>query len=320
MSNDISTGKRSSAEASEATSPGRISVVVATHNRPELLKLAIAGVLEQDYAGDIELIVVFDKSEPDMSLAMAKDNRRIKVIANTNTPGLAGARNSGILAASGQYVAFCDDDDIWLPSKLRKQVALLEDSEALTAISGIVIDYGDHSNVRIPSPEDMTLAPLVRRRVMEGHPSSVIVKRDALLDRIGLVDEQMPGSYGEDYDWILRAVQAGPIAVAREPLVRVRWGFSQFSQRWEIIIQACDYLLAKHPVLGLDPRGKARLLGRKAFAYAALGHRKDALRTAVQSLRHSLLERRAYLALAVAAGAISAQKLLDLAHRRGRGI
>ncbi|WP_431711838.1 glycosyltransferase family 2 protein [Glutamicibacter uratoxydans] len=297
-----------------------MSVVIATHNRPELLKLAIAGVIEQDYAGEIELIVVFDKSDPDNSLVTSEERRSIRVITNTKTPGLAGARNSGIMAATGHYVAFCDDDDIWLPSKLAKQVALLENSKALTAISGIIIDYGDHSNVRIPSPQDMTLAPMVRRRVMEGHPSSVIVKRDALLDKIGLVDEEMPGSYGEDFDWILRAVQAGPIAVAEEPLVRVRWGYSQFSQRWEIIIQACDYLLNKHPVLGLDPRGKARLLGRQAFAYAALGHRQAALRTAWRTIRHSARERRAYLAIAVSLGLVSAQKLQDLAHQRGRGI
>lgn len=300
--------------------PGLVSVVIATHNRPDLLKLAIEGVMGQDYPGAIECIVVFDKSTPDKSLEVDGELRRLKVIANTHTPGLAGARNSGILEAKGAFVAFCDDDDIWLPGKLSVQVGLLSASPALTAVSGIIIDYGEHSTTRIPKSSDLVLEQLVRRRVMEAHPSSVIVRRDSLLQTIGLIDEELPGSYGEDFDWILRAVQAGPIAVAEEPLVRVRWGNSQFSQRWDVIIEAIDYGLAKHAVLRLDPRGHARLLGRRAFACAALGRRREALRGAVQTLRRSPLERRAYLAIAVALGLVSPERLMGWAHQRGRGI
>lgn len=297
-----------------------VSVVIATHNRPQMLREALDAALAQDYVGPVEVIVVFDKTQPDTSLVIEDTHRRVSVIANTRTPGLAGARNSGIEASHGKYVAFCDDDDLWLPSKLRRQVQLLEEGDALTAVSGIVIDYGEHSNVRIPQPQDLSLRQLVRRRVMEAHPSSVIVQRAALTGSIGLIDEQMPGSYGEDFDWILRAVQAGQIAVADQALVRVRWGNSQFSQRWDTIVAAIDYGLAKHAVLSLDPRGHARLLGRRAFALAALGRRREALHAAVTTLRRWPLERRGYLALAVAARLVSAERLLALAHRFGRGI
>ena len=300
--------------------PAMVSVIIATHNRPELLKLAIEGVNSQNYAGAIECIVVFDKSIPDTSLVSEEKNRSIRVMANTRTPGLAGARNSGILDARGTYVAFCDDDDIWLPNKLTAQVAILADSPALTAVTGVIVNYQGYSNVRVPQAADLTLRSLVRRRVMEAHPSSVIVKREALLNQIGLVDEELPGSYGEDFDWLLRAVQAGSIAVAPDPLVRVRWGGSQFSQNWGIIIQAIDYELEKHPVLTLDPKGHARLLGRRAFASAALGHRSEALSGALQTLRRSPTERRAFLAFAVALRLVSAHRLLGWAHSRGRGI
>ncbi|GAA4373714.1 glycosyltransferase family 2 protein [Paeniglutamicibacter cryotolerans] len=300
--------------------PALVSVVIATHNRPELLRLAIAGVMDQDYAGPIECIVVFDKTEPDQTLEVSGDRRRLRVVSNRRTPGLAGARNSGIVESAGEYVAFCDDDDIWMPTKLSVQVGLLSVGSALTAVSGIVIDYGKHSTVRVPKSDDLTLKNLVRRRVMEAHPSSVIVKRDALMGPIGLMDEDLPGSYGEDFDWILRAVQIGSIAVATEPLVRVRWGGSQFSQRWDIIIDAIDYGLEKHAVLSLDPKGHARLLGRRSFAAAAMGRRKEALHGAIQTLRLSVLERRAYLAVAVALHLVSAARLLRWAHQRGRGI
>lgn len=300
--------------------PGMVSVIIATHNRPELLKLAIEGVKSQNYAGFIECIVVFDKSLPDTSLVSEEENLSLRVITNTRTPGLAGARNSGILEARGTFVAFCDDDDIWLPSKLTAQVATLVDSPALTAVTGVIVDYRGHSNVRVPQASDLTLRSLVRRRVMEAHPSSVIVKREALLNQIGLIDEELPGSYGEDFDWLLRAVQAGSIAVASEPLVRVRWGGSQFSQNWSIIVQAIDYVLEKHPILSLDPKGHARLLGRRAFASAALGRKREALGGALQTLRRSPTERRAFLAFAVTLRFVSAQRLLGWAHSRGRGI
>lgn len=312
--------KQAARETSEANGETMVSVVIATHNRPELLKLAIEGVMNQDYDGMIECIVVFDKSVPDTSLVHDGGARTVRVIANERTPGLAGARNSGILQARGAYVAFCDDDDTWLPGKLTAQVAVLAESAALTAVTGVIVDYQGHSNIRVPQAEDLTLRSLVRRRVMEAHPSSVLVKRRALLDQIGLVDEQLPGSYGEDFDWLLRAVQAGDIAVAADPLVRVRWGGSQFSQNWAVIIQAIDYELHKHPVLSLDPQGHARLLGRRAFANAALGNRGDAVRGALHTLRRSPTERRALLALAVASRLVSAQRLLGWAHRRGRGI
>ena len=124
---------------------------------------------------------------------------------------------------------------------------------------------------------------------MEAHPSTVLVRATALRERIGLVDEEIPGSYGEDYDWILRAAQAGPIAVVERPLVRVLWGRqSFFNRRWRTIIDALDYCLAKHPVLRADPRGLARLQGQKAFAYAALGEPRSALPCAGSALAAQL--------------------------------
>ena len=76
----------------------------------------------------------------------------------------------------------------------------------------------------------------------------MLVKRASSLGPIGVVDEQIPGSYGEDYDWLLRAARLGPIAVVEEPLVLVHWGKqSYFADRWQTIIDANDYLVAKHP-------------------------------------------------------------------------
>lgn len=301
-----------------------VSAVVATHNRPELLRAAVAGIIDQEYDGAIECIIVFDRSEPDMTLERDDTTatghaRRVRVITNTRTPGLAGARNSGITAGSSELVAFCDDDDEWLPGKLDAQVRLMN-GRVVAAVSGISVAYADHTTTRIPEGDRLDLADLVRNRVMEAHPSSVIVRRDALEGPIGLVDEELPGSYAEDFDWIIRAARAGDIAIARGPFVLVRWGQSLFSRNWEIIIEAVDRLLEKHPELRASRQGKARLLGRRAFANAAQGNRRAALGDAMHTLKLRPTERRALLAIAVALRLVSAERLMAWAHRRGKGI
>ena len=297
-----------------------VDVVIATHNRPELLRLALQAVLDQTYAGQVNAIVVFDRSEPDLGLASEGERRRVRVVTNTRTGGLAGARNTGITTGTGDLVAFCDDDDEWLPEKLERQVQALRDEKYLTCVTGIIVEYEDQRQPRVPTPESVTLQQLVRNRSMEAHPSTVLVRRSALLGPIGLVDEEIPGSYGEDFDWILRAAEAGPIAVVSAPLVRVRWGQSLFSQNWQVIVDSIDYGFAKHPAFSADRQAKARLLGRQGFALASLGRRRPALRTAVRSLRSSAAEKRAYLTIAVALGLVSSERLMRVAHRRGHGI
>ena len=305
---------------SSETPASSVDVVVATHHRPELLRAALASIMQQTYAGPITCLVVFDQAEPDRSLERDDPHRSVRVVTNDRTPGLAGARNTGILAGEGDLVAFCDDDDEWLPDKVACQVDALARTSADTVVTGITVRYSDREVSRVPTPASVRLEHLVRHRGMEAHPSTVLVRRSALTERIGLVDEDIPGSYGEDYDWILRAAEAGDLAVVEAPLVIVRWGQSLFSQRWQTIHDALGYLLDKHPAFRRDPQALARITGQQAFALAALGRRRDAVRAAVRTLRSSPRERRAYLALAVASGAVSAPRVLDLAHRRGRGI
>lgn len=296
-----------------------VSVVIATRNRPALLRKAIDAVAAQTYEGPIECIIVFDQAEPDRSVASDDPHRRVTVVANTErTPGLAGARNTGILASTGEFVAFCDDDDYWLPEKIERQLNGL--GNALTSITGITVNYGTHSTVRVPDRAKFTLENLVRNRLMEGHPSSVLMRRDAILDKIGLVDEELPRSYAEDFDFIIRAIQAGPVSVVEDPLVVVLWGQSMFSRDWGSIVEAIDYLITKHGPIRADRRALARLYGRRAFANAGQGNRREAFRDIRRTLMNWPLEKRAVVTLPVAAGIVSAPKMLDIAHKRGRGI
>ncbi len=201
------------------------------------------------------------------------------------------------------------------------QVEHLLRAGADVATTGIVVDYDAREVPRIAPDQELTLAHFARRRVMEAHPSTFLVRRSAFRDVIGPVDEEIPGGYGEDFDWIVRAAKHGPVVAVPQALVRVRWHRkSFFSQRWQMIADATDYLLAKHPWLAQSREGLAEHHGRKAFALAPLGDHRAAARTAVRALRLKGSERRAYLALAVSARLVKADTVMRWANAAGRGI
>jgi glycosyltransferase involved in cell wall biosynthesis len=296
--------------------------VVPTHKRPELLRRAVADIVEQTYEGDIEIIVVFDKEEPDESIVMSEGNRLVRVMANDRTPGLAGGRNTGVLSARGELLAFCDDDDEWLPTKVEKQVALLATADGPTLVAcGIEVRRGDKSVVRAADPNKLTYEDFLDSRIMEVNPCTILVNRELVIEKIGLVDEEIPGSWGEDYEWLLRAAQLCEIKTLEEPLTVIHWGLgSFFADRYRTIAEAIDYIMAKYPDFDRAPIGKSRLLGQKAFAMAALGERKEALALAKESLKLNPKDKRAPLAILVALRLAPADGLLKLANRMGRGI
>ncbi|WP_243715995.1 glycosyltransferase [Actinomadura darangshiensis] len=308
--------------AAEGGEPPSVTVVVATRNRPELLRVALDSILAQDYAGDIDCLVVHDQSEIDDTVAVDKPGRRVSVMANTRVPGLAGARNSGILAATGELVAFCDDDDRWLPGKLTAQVDVLRSAPgAGLACTGIRILYDDRKVDRTLDRGEVAFADLLRSRLTELHPSTFLLRRDALIERIGLVSEEVPGSHGEDYEFLLRAARDAAIVNVPDVHVEVLWGKqSYFAQRWRVIADALAWLLEEVPEFRLVPAGHGRIAGQIAFAEAAAGRRRSALRWARRTVRANWREPRAYLAVAIACRLVGADRIVRFLHRRGRGI
>ena len=300
----------------------KVSVVVPTRDRPEPLRRAVAAILGQTYKGPVECLVVFDQSDPDLPWPDLPPGRTLVLCRNDRTPGLAGARNSGILAATGELVAFCDDDDEWLPEKLARQVArLLATPGAAVSTTGILVRYQDRTTTRLAPTILVSHRQLLRSRLTELHPSTVLARRDRLLSQIGLVDEEIPGSYAEDYEWLLRASRHGPVLAVPEPLAVIHWHQSSFfADRWRTIISALTYLVDKHRDLQQEPSGLARIYGQIAFAHAALGERKPARRWARRTLSLNRRERRAYLALAISLGLVSAKTVVRLAHVAGKGI
>jgi glycosyltransferase involved in cell wall biosynthesis len=307
-----------------------VTAVVPSRGRPQLLERALRSILAQRYDGDLECLVVLDgpESEPEAAslrpefLASLNGHRNaVRVTRNTGTPGASGARNMGAHAARSEFVAFCDDDDEWLPDKLREQVGALLRTHASAATSAINVVYRGRTISRVPAAERVTFDDLLRSRRTDMHTSTLVVRRDDFLARIGPFDEKIPGSYGEDYDWLLRAASVAPILTPQRPLATIYWHESSyFEGRWQTIIDALLYLLAKHPAFRRDRKGLARIYGQLAFASAALGRHADAWAWARRCLALDLRQLRGYLAMLVTARLVRPHTMLRLVHHLGRGV
>ncbi len=305
-----------------------VDVVVPTRDRPQLLPSTIRAILASDYSGAVRVLVVYDQSTPDAtlesdaSLGVHGDRRQVRVLRNTRTPGLAGARNSGLLAAEAELVAFCDDDDTWHPNKLRSQVKALDDEPTAELVCcGIEVQYDDAAHPRVLAKRFITLTDLLKDRLPELHPSTFVMKRKAVIDGFGLVEEAIPGSYAEDYEFLLRAARNHPVVNVPQVGVTVLWSkASYFTGRWTTIRSALPWLLERYPEFAQVPAGEARILGQIAFATAADGERLAGARWSWRSLRRRPLEPRGYLALGVAAGILSPDWVIRQLHRTGRGL
>jgi glycosyltransferase involved in cell wall biosynthesis len=265
-----------------------VSVVMPTRGRPELVRQSIAAVVAQTYPGDIECIVVHDQEEPDQDLTRLGTPRRpVLVVANTCAPGLAGARNTGLGVARGDYIASCDDDDVWHPAKLESQIARLRDEPDLLAVgSGIRLLLPGNKVQDWPGrAERISYQLLLRNRVKELHSSTLVMRRDTFA-KVGRYDEELPYGYAEDYDWVLRMAKAGGVGLVTQPLADIRKDSSSWYRGGgaEKTAIGLEYLLAKHPDIATSRRGHARVLGQIAFARSSLGDRGPALRYALRGL------------------------------------
>lgn len=299
-----------------------VTVVIPTFQRPDEVRRAIAAVESQDYAGPIEVLVVFDGSTPDQSLTMTPSRHPVTVMSNSRTAGLAGGRNTGILAAQGDLVAFCDDDDYWDAAKLRRQVeALQSEPDAVLVSCSITVEYEGRSTPRTAGVDRVTHPMLVRSRMAMLHSSTLVFRRAALLGPLGLINEEIPGSQNEDWDILLRAAEMHPIVHVDEPLVHVVWGrASFFSRRWDTKIDSSTWMLRHHPQVAEDRRAAARLMGQIAFAHACSGNRREAWTWAARVARRNPLQWRWVLSSGVAVWPRSGESVLGFLHRFGRGV
>lgn len=183
---------------SDVVSPehrGLVSVVVPTYDRPDMVREAARVVAAQTY-DDVELIVVDDHSPTPAETALADaaldDVETVRYLRHSQNRGVSAARNTGIRAATGEYVAFLDDDDRWDERKLAAQVRAFRESDDDVGVVYTGIEYTSEtgSTTDIPTLRgDVTHDLLVGRSLA---PTSTVMARRAFLDRIDGFDEQLP--------------------------------------------------------------------------------------------------------------------------------
>ena len=215
----------------------KVSVVTRTYNYGHFLGEAIQSVLDQTFQ-DYELIVVDDGSTDDTKQVVSGfSDHRIKYIHQENR-GVSAAYNTGISAASGEYLAFLDADDIWLPRKLEVQVRAMESSPQAGLVYSDVYYFDSKTGAITESLLQTLNGPPPRGSVLErhvdeffAHPSTWLVRR-CVFDRVGMFDETQRSS--EDEDMLFRIASFFEFEVVPMPLTMARTHAEQESKKTEV--------------------------------------------------------------------------------------
>jgi glycosyltransferase involved in cell wall biosynthesis len=203
-----------------------VSVIIPTYNRTDFLKLTLESVLNQTYQ-NFEIIVVDDGTPNDKNMLLCQKIDKVKYIKIENSGGPAKPRNVGIHEAKGKYIAFVDDDDMWMPNKLEKQVAVLENNpdfglvhcccqvidengiekkEIIGRPGSLDVKHGDVSMRMMGNWTLMMPTPLVRRHV---------------IDEVGLFNEKIPSAL-EDVEFWTRCSFVTQFYYMDDPLANYR--------------------------------------------------------------------------------------------------
>jgi len=197
-----------------------VSVVIPTRNRGTLLAMTLRSVLRQQSV-DLEVIVVDEASTDDTAKTLAAvTDTRLRIIRHDTPQGLSAARNHGALEARGQWLAFVDDDDLWAPDKLVRQIEAAEQADRDWVYTGSVnIEGWRIVYSRPPLPPDDTVAALPRYNAIPGGGSNVMWRRTMWMT-VGPFDTRFRG--GEDWEMSIRSAQYGPPAWVCRPLMAKR--------------------------------------------------------------------------------------------------
>lgn len=203
-----------------------VSVIIPTYNRTDFLKLTLESILNQTFK-DFEIIVVDDGTPNDDNFFLCQTFEKVKYIKIENSGGPAKPRNVGIREAKGKYIAFVDDDDLWLCNKLEKQAAVLENNpdfglvhccceiidqngiekkEIIGRPGSLNVKHGDVSMRMMGNWTLMMPTPLIRKNV---------------IDKVGFFNEIIPSAL-EDVEFWTRCSFETQFYYLDEPLAQYR--------------------------------------------------------------------------------------------------
>lgn len=281
----------------------KISVIIPTYNCGKYIPEAIDSVLSQTYK-DLEIIVIDDGSTDNTKEVLKKYEGKIRYICRERG-GVSKARNSGLKIASGQYIAFLDADDIWLPEKLEKQTAFLSENKEVDFVACDLVLFDENGALdgtyfgRSGFEYSLKVIDNGFKIVLEKNfcnlSAALIRKRSH--DKIGLFDDRIV--CGEDLDLFLRAAAYSKVGVIPEALVKRRvYNKKTRSSSIDLDIRKDSFIYILEKIKKLFPniisREKIDIGGLKAKTYLDYGYEhftRDEFLKARLDFRKSLSER-----------------------------
>jgi glycosyltransferase involved in cell wall biosynthesis len=207
----------------------KVSVVISTYNRPQLLKRAVKSVLEQTYK-NLEIIIV-DDSPTNASKEVLEEfpSKNIRYLRRSQKKGVSSAKNLGIRIAVGDFIALLGDDDEWLPNKLELQARLFSKVEPETGVihTNCFVEYSNGFCLKTDilragaDIDERSLVELLEYNFIAD--STALVKKECF-EKVGYFDENLP--YAEDWDFYIRLAKQFKIKYIPEPLAIVHWATS----------------------------------------------------------------------------------------------
>lgn len=244
--------------------PPAISVVIPAYNAAWCVGKAIDSVMAQEFR-DFELLVVDDGSTDDTGAVLALYGDAIRVVRQLNG-GLSNARNSGIRESRGEFVAFLDADDWWLPAKILRQVALLRARPDLGFVSTVARVEDTHGQLLNVWACTACTGPFLHQLFgangdVAGSASAVMVRR-RLFDLVGVFDESLRAL--EDVDMWMRLAAVAGYECIDEPLAVILKRPGSVSRNLEVMKRASVQVMCKNR--HLLPEGMQGAYWRKCMA------------------------------------------------------
>jgi glycosyltransferase involved in cell wall biosynthesis len=268
-----------------------VSVVIPTRNRAEMVAShALPSALAQRDV-DIEVVVVDDGSDEEGRRALESvTDSRVRVVHHATREGQSRARNTGIEAARGDWIAFLDDDDLWSPDKLREQLDAAASAGADFAYTGVVmIDEsrgGEVITTFPPTPPEGLLERLLAWNAIHAGASSVLA-RASIVRELGGFDENLVQF--TDWDLWIRLAAHGPAAACPATLVAYCLHDSnQMLVEPSDVSKELDYVIAKQRAAGREMSSDAAYIDHwLAVGHRRVGRRRDAARIYLRAaVRH----------------------------------
>jgi glycosyltransferase involved in cell wall biosynthesis len=227
----------------------KVSIIIPTYNRANLIGRAIQSVLDQTYK-DFELIIVDDGSidyTEDIIKEFQKKDKRIKYIRREKNRGGSAARNTGIKAARGEYIAFQDSDDEWLPEKLEKQMNVFENAPAEVGVvyTGFLRIKNDKKTYT-PSSWVTQKEGNIYKELLKGNfvtTQSIVMRKECFV-KTGMFDENLPRL--QDWELVIRLSKYYDFKCVDEPLMISYYTSNSISANQNALMIARKLILEKY--------------------------------------------------------------------------